>query len=100
MYIGYNNNNKRIIGASLSEPHTYRTAVQNTPDILRNNYARVVMHMIIMNVTCTWRYCYLTPHEHNMILDALGIMRLPLLLYSFSVAAITTTVQRVIFGGC
>ena len=31
------------------------------------------MHMIIMNVTCTCRYWYLTPHEHYMILPALCI---------------------------
>ena len=31
------------------------------------------MHMIIMNITCTCRYWYLTPHEHYMILPALGI---------------------------
>ena len=39
------------------------------------------MHMIMMKVTCTCRYLYLTPHEHYMILPALGISAASLLLY-------------------
>ena len=38
------------------------------------------MHEIIMNVTCTCTYWYLTPHEYPMILPALGISAAPLLL--------------------
>ena len=46
-------------------------------------YAPVIcMHMIIMNITFTCRYWYLTPHEHYMILPALDI----------SVTSITTII--------
>ena len=51
----------RVFGASLSEPHTYGTAVQNPPDI----YVR--MHVIII-ITLTSLARNFTPHEYYMIL--------------------------------
>ena len=47
------------VSGSLSEPHTYHTAVQNPPSM--RMYARLHLY---------WNF---TPHEYYMILPALGI---------------------------